>query len=204
MWIKLLIECISSFLWRVRGGLKFWGHKLPLNKVWFALFYAGAFCYLEGWDLNTFTVVAIATLVSYQEYGWGEYVGCVLGVAKPTERSDCSLVDDIVDTMRITIKARDIKIWKWTIHIPNIEWKLTDHPVLFGWVGLSLRGLILTFTIGLAIQNIPYMLTGLAMGSIYWLGGWICRHIKDDGKSGWNWAEWLFGFYLGLVLVLCI
>lgn len=186
---KLLIECISSFLWRVRGGLKFLGHKLPLNKVWFALFYAGAFCYLDGWDLNTFTVVAIATLVSYQEYGWGEYVGCVLGVSKPSERSDCSLVDDIVDTLKIT--------WKGKVY------KLTDYPVLFGLVGLSLRGLILTFTIGLAIQNIPYMLTGLAMGSIYWLGGWICRHIKDDGKNGWNWAEWLFGFYLGLVLVLC-
>lgn len=187
--MKLLIECICSFLWRVRGGLRFWGYKLPLNKIWFALFYAGAFCYLTSWSLNVFTIVAIATLVSYQEYGWGEYVGCVLGVAKPTERSDCSLVDDIVDTLKIT--------WKGKVY------KLTDYPVLFGWVGLSLRGLILTFTIGLAIQNIPYMLTGLAMGSIYWLGGWICRHIKDDGKSGWNWAEWLFGFYLGLVLVLC-
>lgn len=184
--IKLLYGCVSSFLWRVRGGLKFWGHKAPLNKIWFALWYATEYCLLTKWDLNIWAVTTIATLVSYQEYGWGEYVMCLLGGRKPDERSDCSLVDDIVDTLKITYKGK--------------VYKLVDYPRLFGWLGLSLRGGIMSFTIGLAIQNIPYMFTGLAMGTVYWLGGLVCKYIKDDGKYGWRWAEWLYGFYLGLVL----
>jgi len=196
---NIVISLTSSLLWRVRGGLRFWGYKLPLNKVWFALFYAGAYCYLTYWNLNDYIICSIATFTSYQEYGWGEYIGCLICGDKPSGRSDCPLVDDIIDTLRITINARDIKIGKFTIHIPQINWKLTDHPVLFGWVGLSLRGLLMTFMIGLAFRSVPYMLSGLAMGTVYWIGGQLNK-IKDDGKCGWRWAEWLYGFYLGEVL----
>lgn len=181
MMLSSLICILSSFLWRVRGGLRFWGHKVPLNKVWFALFFGGAFCYLTQWSWNVWAIVSLATFVSYQAYGWGEYIGCLLTGAKPTDRSDCPLVDDIVDTLH----------WK--------DKKLTDYPVLFGWVGLSLRGLLMTYMIGLAIQNMPFMLTGLAMGTVYKLGG-LLNKIKDDGKSGWNWAEWLWGLYMGAML----
>ena len=203
MMTNILICLLSSFLWRVRGGLTFWGHKVPLNKIWFALFFSAAWCYLVQGNFNDWTVAAIATFTSYQEYGWGEYIGCLLTGAKPTDRSDCPLIDDIIDTMRISIKARDITIWKWTIHIPEINWKLTDHPVLFGWVGLSLRGLLMTFMIGLAFRNIPFMLSGLAMGTVYKLGG-LVNKIKDDGKCGWKWAEWLWGFYMGAALCISI
>lgn len=183
---NVLICLLSSLLWRVRGGLKIKGHKIPLNKIWFALFYAGAFCYLTSFSWNVWAVVSIATLVAYQEYGWGEYVGCLLCGSKPSERSDCDLVDDIVDNLKITYKGK--------------VYKLTDYPVLFGWLGLSLRGGIMSFTIGLAMQNIPYMFTGLAMGTVYKLGGFICKYIYDDGKYGWRWAEWLYGLYMGIVL----
>lgn len=188
MWIKLLYELVSSFLWRVRGGLKFWGHKLPLNKIWFGLWYATLYCLLTVWNLNVWAVTTIATIVAYQEYGWGEYVMCLLGGRKPDERSDCSLVDDIIDNLKITYKGK--------------VYKLTDYPVLFGWVGLSLRGGLMSFLIGLAVQNIPYMFTGLAMGTIYKIGGLICKYIYDDGKYGWRWAEWLYGFYMGLALYM--
>ena len=81
---------------------------------------------------------------------------------------------------------------------------MTDYPVLFGWVGLSLRGGIMSFLIGLAVQNIPYMFTGLAMGTVYKIGGFVCNYIIDDGKCGWRWAEWLYGLWLGLMLcVIC-
>lgn len=185
--INLLICVLCSFLWRVRGGLTFFGHKLPLNKVWFALFYGVAFCLLTSWNWNVFALVSIATIVAYQEYGWGEYISCLLCGSKPSERSDCPLVDDIIDTLKITYKGK--------------VYKLTYYPVLFGWVGLSLRGGIMSFLIGLALQNIPYMFTGLAMGTIYKLGG-LCNKVIDDKKCGWNWGEWLYGFYLGLVLIL--
>lgn len=180
-----LICLLSSLLWRVRGGLRFWGHKLPLNKIWFALFFGGAFCYLTQWSWNVWAIVSLATFVSYQEYGWGEYIGCLLCGDKPSGRSDCPLVDDIVDTLKITYKGK--------------VYKLTDFPVLFGWVGLSLRGLLMTFMIGLAIQNMLFMLSGLAMGTVYKLGG-LVNKIKDDGKFGWKWAEWLWGLYMGAIL----
>ena len=188
--LECLVCVLSSFLWRVRGGLKFWGQKAPLNKIWYALFYGAAYCLLTKWDFNVWAVVSIATLVSYQAYGWGEYVSCVLGSGKVSERSDCSLVDDIVDNLKITCKGK--------------VYKLTDYKKLFGFVGLSLRGLILTFVIGLALHSIPYMFTGLAMGFIYWLAGVIDRHIREDGKYGWYYAEWMYGLYMGIMLcVLC-
>jgi hypothetical protein len=190
---NLIITALDSLFWRIRGGLRipFTDKKFPLNKIWFALLYSAEYCYLTVWDFNKWLVSSIATLVSYQAYGWGEFISCVTGGGKPSERSDCDLVDDIVDNLKITYKGK--------------VYKLTDYPVLFGWVGLSLRGLILTFIIGLAFNNIPYMLTGLGMGTCYWLGGIIGRKIlKKEDKTSWNIGEWIFGAYLGLVLILCV
>ncbi|MBO7735332.1 MAG: hypothetical protein J6S67_22390 [Methanobrevibacter sp.] len=200
--VDILFTILDALFWRIRGGLRVCGKKIPLNKIWFAPLFAGEFCYLTGWDWNTFVISAIAIYTSYQEYGWGEYIGCLLTGTEPTDRTDCPLVDDIVDTLKITINARDIKIGKWTVHIPQVNWKLSDNPKLFGWVGLSLRGFLMTFMIGLAFRNIPFMFCGLGMGTVYWIGGLIDHYIKPDGKFGWCWAEWLFGAYLGLCLTL--
>lgn len=188
--IAILFILLGALTFRIRGGLRIphTDKKFPLNKWWFAVFYALATCYLTGWSVNTFAVMLIAARLSTQLYGWGEYVGCLLCGAKPTdERSDCDLVDDIVDSIKFTFKGH--------------SFKLTDYPKAWGWLGLTLRGLILTFIIGLALNSIPYMICGLAMGTIYWLGGQFNKLI-DDGKGGWKWAEWFFGAYLGLMLCL--
>lgn len=184
----LIIALIDSFLWRVRGGLRMYkDKKFPLNKLWFAIAFGIEAGLLKGWNWNFVIITAIATLVSYQVYGWGEYIGCLLCGDKPSERSDCDLVDDIVDNLKIGCKGK--------------VYKLTDYPVAWGWLGLSLRGLILTFIIGLALNSIPFMISGFAMGTVYWLGGQFNKLI-DDGKCGWKWAEWFFGFYLGLMLII--
>lgn len=184
----LIISLIDSFLWRVRGGLRMYkDKKFPLNKLWFAVAFGIEAGFLKCWDWSLVITTMIATLVSYQIYGWGEYIGCLLCKSKPSERSDCDLVDEIVDNLKITYKGK--------------VYKLTYYPVLFGWVGLSLRGLIMSFIIGLALNSIPFMLCGLAMGTVYWLGG-LFNKIIDDGKCGWKWAEWFFGFYLGFCLYI--
>lgn len=179
----LALILLGAFTWRVRGGLRipFTDKKFPLNKWWFAVFYALATCYLRGWNNNLFWVMLIASRLCSQLYGWGEYVGCLLCGTKPSERSDCDLVDDIVDNAHIG------------------KYKLTDFPRLFGWVGLSLRGLILSFIVGLALNSIPYMVCGLSMGTLYWLGGQFNK-LVPDGKYGWKWAEWFFGAALGFFL----
>jgi hypothetical protein len=79
---------------------------------------------------------------------------------------------------------------------------LIDHSVLWGVTYLTIRGVYLSFIIGLALQSIPYMAWGLPMGVIYWFAGWLYRRGLNDGKNGWNIGEWLFGHYLGLGLVL--
>ena len=185
----LLISLIDSFLWRVRGGwrIPYTDKKVPLNKIWFAVAFGIEAGLLKGWDWALVITTMIATLVAYQVYGWGEYIGCLLCGSKPSERSDCDLVDSIVDSLKITFKGHTVK--------------LTDYPVAFGWVGLSLRGLLLTFFIGLALNSICYMPCGLAMGTVYWLGGQFNK-LVDDGKDGWKWAEWFFGAYLGLMICL--
>jgi len=204
----LLISLINALTFRIRGGLRIphTDKKFPLNKWWFALSFALASCYLRGWDTNFFIIMLIATRLSTQLYGWGEYVGCVLGLSKPDpERKDCDLVDDIVDSLRITINTRDIKIWKFTLHIPQINWKLSDYPKAWGWLGLSLRGLVMSFIIGLALNSIPFMMCGLAMGTIYWLSGVFTRKVlKKFDKTGWNIAEWIYSGYLGFCLYLFI
>lgn len=46
------------------------------------------------------------------------------------------------------------------------------------------------------------MIAGLAMGVCYWIGG-LLEKLYPLGKAGWNWGEWIFGGYLG-VLLACI
>ena len=193
-----LIPFLCSLGFRVRGGLfeRQW-RRLPLNKWWFAAIFAACSCWLKGFDWNYYLVVFIAARLSTQLAGWGEYVGCVLGMAQPQpDREDLPKVDHILDNMKWD--AHDVKVWKWTVHIPAFN--LLDHGVLFGWLGLTVRGLYMTFIIGLALQSIPFMLCGLAMGSIYWFAGWLYRLGLNDGKGGWNIGEWIYGFYLGVIL----
>lgn len=71
----------------------------------------------------------------------------------------------------------------------------------FGFCGTCLSGLILTFLMGLSVGSVGLMLSGLAMGVFYWLGGQL-EKLYALGKQGWNWGEWLFGAYLGGMLVL--
>jgi len=202
MFLQGLVICLLCSLgFRVRGGLfeRQW-RRLPLNKWWFAAIFAGCATYLYGGDLNYYLVMLIAARLCTQLAGWGEFVGCVLGIGKPDpNRKDLPKVDDILDNMRWD--KHTVKVWKWNITVPAFN--LLDYPMLFGWLGLSIRGLYLSFIIGLALQSIPFMLSGLAMGTIYWLCGRLVANTKvDDGKGGWNISEWLFGAYLGLMLVL--
>lgn len=197
--IKLGISLLCSLGFRIRGGLgERWGWKFPLNKWWFAGIFASCATYLYKFlDWNYFFVILIASRISTQIAGWGEYVGCVLGLAQPQpDRQDLPKVDHILDNMKWD--AHDVKVWKWTIHVPAFN--LLDHGVLFGWLGLTIRGLYMTFIIGLALQSIPFMLCGLSMGSIYLFAGWLYRLGVNYGKGGWNIGEWLYGFYLGVML----
>ena len=39
--VTFILMVLSSFLWRIRGGLDIWnGENVPFNKIWFAVFFA--------------------------------------------------------------------------------------------------------------------------------------------------------------------
>ena len=63
----------------------------------------------------------------------------------------------------------------------------------------------MTFIIGLAMQNIPFMFVGLGMGICYGLSGLFARKVlKKYDKTGWNIGEWVYGFYIGSMMPLFI
>jgi hypothetical protein len=182
----LVIALLCALGFRVRGGLEIKGHKMPLNKYWFAVLFALCACYLHGWDLNYFIVVAIAARLSTQIVGWGKYVGaCLSGQFDKTE-VECYMIDKTLEPLYIKINGK--------------QYNLVDKGFLYGVVALGLRGLILSFIIGLALQSIPFMLCGWCMGLVYYLVGLYSRKVKALTKGGWNLSEWVFGFYLGLIL----
>lgn len=180
MIFNILIVLLSALLWRVRGGLgERQGIEIPCNKIYYALFIGVINAYLHGWDIQDGIIGIIAAYTSYQLYGWGKYVGAVTGGNLNKEEKECELVDDLL----------------------NCE-TLYASPRLYGFFGTSLTGLIITFIIGLAFGELLFMVSGIGMGFCYWLGHIVCDYVKDDGKSGWNWGEWVFGAYLGLFICL--
>lgn len=182
IWIySILIVISSALLWRIRGGLKIKGKKLPVNKIWYAVAFAFYGCLYFGWSFENWTVGFADSYVSYQAYGWGLYIGCLLlGCAiDPEKDRENELIDDLLYSIRFSFKGK-------------IVW-LYEYPKLFGFLGTSLTGLIITFLWGLFIQDLGLMLSGLGMGLCYALGGLI----NNEGKNGWNLGEWIFGAYEG-------
>lgn len=177
---------LGALTFRIRGGLRIKNKKIPLNKWWFAIAFAFCAKYLLKTDWNTFTVILIAAKMSTSICGWGEACGCALGVGKPSkDRVDNADFDEFCDNFEFK------------------GWKLIEHPICWGVVWLTLRGVLLSFIIGLALNNIPYMITGAGMGLIYYLCGLFARKVlKKADKTGWNISEWVLGGILMGVLYL--
>lgn len=181
MWINSLI---SSFLWRVRGGLRIKDKKIPFNKIWFALF-IGVYCYLKGKGLEISANATISTYVSYQLYGWGKYIGALVSCSLNKDEKECELIDDLLDHCKIT--------WKGNVYYLN------DYPKLYGFCGTTITGLMITYLMGLGMGDFWYGFVGFGMGVCYLLGS-LLEKIYPLGKSGWNWGEWIFGAWLGFWL----
>lgn len=186
----LICALIGSFLWRVRGGLRIFGKKVPLNKIWFAVFFACVGCIYFRWNIEEFIIGFIACYASYQLYGWGLYLGRMLygGELDPEKDRECELIDDILYSVKITRKGK--------------VYYLYQYPRVFGFLGMMLTGLIMTFLWGLFFQKISLMLCGLLMPLCYE----IClpfQKVPYD-KTPWNLGEWVAGFYFGACLGLLI
>lgn len=184
-----IIVILSALLWRIRGGL--WKDKIPANKIWFAVAFAFYGCLYFGWSFENWTVGFADSYVSYQAYGWGLYIGCLLmGLPiNPKEDRENELIDDLLYSIRFSFKGKTV----W----------LYEYPKLFGFLGTTLTGLIITFLWGLYTGSILIMLSGLSMGVCYWIGGQL-EKLYALGKGGWNWGEIIWGAVEGAVLAYAL
>lgn len=184
-----IIVILSALLWRIRGGL--WKNVIPANKIWFAVAFAFYGCFYFGFSFENWIVGFLACYVSYQAYGWGLYIGKLLigGKLNPETDRENELIDDLLYGTKFTIKGKTIYLY--------------EYPKLFGFLGTSLTGLIITFLWGLYTGNILIMLSGLSMGVCYWIGGQL-EKLYALGKGGWNWGEIIWSAVEGAVLAYAL
>lgn len=182
----LIYTLLGALTFRIRGGLRipYTYKKFPLNKWWFAVFFALGACYLKGWSSGLCLTCLIAGYMCTAISGWGSYIGALYS----------GKVSDDKDDLNITAFVQDVIFSKF------LKKDYKKYGKLYGFIALSLRGGLTTFLLGLALNSVPYMFVGLLQGTVYWLGGWTCRHIYDDGKNGWKISEWYWGAVLGLML----
>lgn len=199
---SFLIIALSALLWRVRGGMgERQGIEIPCNKIYFAIFIGVVNSCIHYWTIKDGVIGVIAAYTSYQLYGWGKYVGALVAGHLNKLEKECELIDEILDACRITFGKKSAKLWNflfgWIVKVEPKTYYLWDYPRVYGFLGTSLSMFIVTFIIGLAFGSLSFMLSGLMGGFCYYLGHLVCKYIKDDGKNGWNWGEWIFGAYLG-------
>lgn len=184
--MQWLYHIVSAITFRIHGGLRIphTDKKFPINKWWFAVWFACLACILKGWSWKYWITVFIAARMSTWIAGWGEARGCAEGIGKPNpNRTDFLDFDEFCDNFHIG------------------SWKLVDHAIVFGIVWLTLRGLLLSYLIGSALNSPLYMICGFPMGIIEYLCGLFMRKVlKRQDKTGWNIAEYIYGFYFSVCL----
>ena len=181
----VIISIAIMLAYRIRGGMfEQWGFKVPLCKWWFTAAITASAVYLTGnTDWKFIVCMFVGGRLSTSFCGWGEAVGCALGIRKPDPKEMNELdFDEFCDNFEYK------------------GWKLIDHPQAYGVVWLTLRGVLLSYLIASPLNNVWYLIAGAPMGIIYWFAGWCYRHGFNDGKYGWRLAEYYFGLYLGIML----
>lgn len=189
--INIILVLIGGLMYRIRGGLDMPGtdKHFPANKLWWATYCTLVCWYLKGWDPILLITCWIATRMSTQIAGWSKYVAAATaGNLKDPFEIEVYTIDKTINPLHITIKGHKIYLY--------------EYPFLYGVVGMSIRGLLLTFLVGLCFHSVPYMLCGIALGPIYYLGGLIDRHIYKDSRGGWDHGEILTGGYLIITALL--
>lgn len=206
-WVAALAVVLSSLLWRIRGGLKVFGEKLPANKIWFPLAFAAYGCCYFSWEFRLFLVGFADSYTAEQIFGWGPYIGGLMS-GKPFDRkvdAENELIDDLLYPCRITFSEKSAKIFNklfgWMgLEVEAKTYWLKDYGHVFGFCGTCLTGLIMSFLWGLFLHSGWVMISGLMMGPCYLLGYYLNKLIPEK-KAGWGYGEWIFGAWCGIVFV---
>ena len=125
--MTFLIVAASAVLWRVRGGL--FKEYVPANKVWFAVFFGAMAWFFRVGTAEYALCAALACYAGYQVFGWGLYIGRLLGGGelKPnlSQYRECELIDGL----SVPVSAAFRLLWDLFI------WADFDFPDGFvGWL----------------------------------------------------------------------
>lgn len=130
--------------------------------------------FLLWWNLGLSWFILSGTIAMYlgESLGWGAYIQAIQG--------------------NETSNYEEVKPIDWLIK------SLLSHPIIWGIVGLSFRGLIWTTALGVGLLDFWYIPIGLLMGPAYWLATKIKVKFIDE----WGLGEIIFGIILGIGLIL--
>lgn len=210
--IALLYGLIGALTFRIRGGLRipFTNKKFPLNKWFFAVWFACETCLLKGYNYQLAITSLIAGYICTAISGWGSYIGALYsGNISKTDKDDLNITDFVQNDLFLWFD----KAHNWCLNSKYFKWlaKLfpaggyQEHGHLYGFWCLTFRGGYTTFILGLAVNSILYCCVGLLQGLVYSLGGLIGKKwLKIEGKFSWNLSEIFWGFTLCFLLPYCL
>lgn len=202
----ITVMAICGLTFRIRGGLRMPGtdKKFPLNKWWFAIAFPLCMAWITNDWKSTFLITGlIASEMCTSISGWGSYIGALYtGKVSENDKDDLNITYFVQEEFFPALN----KLKEWCLSHKGFMWlgkllpggSYKENGKLYGFVTLSLRGGLTTFILGLWLNSISYCCVGLLQGTVYWFGGWTCRHIYDDKKHGWKLSEWYWGGVLGL------
>lgn len=159
----IILAILGAFVNRCRGGLlNAYGLKTVCKYGNAVVF--GVVCgfLLNSWQFGVSGAIGMFIGASF---GWGKYIAGIINK---------------------TFDVNEVEI-KW---IDKFVMQTNDHAVLRSVVALSLRGLIWTSCIAIALLNPFYAPIGLLMGIVYYVT------ISLAGEKGWSYGEWVFGAIL--------
>lgn len=147
---------------------------LPANKIFYPIFLS-----LIGYpDWRLCLSIFVGAFTGQQICGWGKYISALTVAKLNREEIEVYSIDEICNKYFL------------------------NRPRIYGFVALSLRGLIWTSGIGLAINTLWYILIGLLMPVAYTIPTLLLLKTKhNEDKTAWNLGEWIWGFIMTFFLV---
>lgn len=173
--LQILAVIIGAVLYRIRGGGIL---EIDNNKIFFPLFVGAIYGVFYPWNIEAVINGIVGAYIAQQIAGWGAYRGSLISGEKPSQ--ECQLIDDIINTMKITIDNR--------------VYQVINMPRFWGFLGCSLRGLISSFLIGSNITDSAIKYCGILVGFCYLVPTIILWKTKyHNTKMAWNIGEYLEG-----------
>jgi hypothetical protein len=160
----ILFGCIGAIANRIRGGgLVKQGNTAIFLTVWFS---AAMFIFTTAgsnpWPIPDYVTAFLFILGIYigETFGWGRYFGAmkdpISKFKSPADYDEVKLIDWVIKGL-VPSKTKD----------SERDYKLKTR--LWGFTGMSLRGLLWKVFPAIPLMSIIPLIVGLTMGTVYYI-----------------------------------